>query len=51
MAAFLDKAPCSIVEVGQSFRGAYSLLHHHHHCSDDGGSGYVKTKRKMELAV
>jgi hypothetical protein len=30
-----DVAPCSHVEVGRSFRGAYCV---HHHRPDDGGS-------------
>jgi hypothetical protein len=34
MAVFRVVVPCSLVEVYQRFRGAYSL----HHQGDDGGS-------------
>jgi 5-methylcytosine-specific restriction endonuclease McrA len=42
MTIFWDVAPRSLVEVDQSFRGAYCLYHQvDHRHSDDGGSKHL----------
>jgi hypothetical protein len=35
--AFWDVAPCSVVEIGRRFKGAYCL----HHQGDDGSSTHL----------
>jgi hypothetical protein len=47
MAVFWDVAPCSLVEVCRSFRGAHGLYRHKVHRPDDGSSKHLRNLGRL----